>query len=70
MNNVEANRTLLDSTGADPLAEDTTLVNTSYDFILNAGVQSARHLKYGTADFEVRTKRRIPSGGTYGGQQP
>ena len=60
VNNVEENRTLFDGQGQDPLAEDTTLVSTDYDFVLNAGVQSSRHLKFGTAEFEVRTKRRLP----------
>lgn len=58
VNNVENNRTLVSSAGGDPVAEDTSLIETTYDWEFN--VEPQRHLKYGTADFEVRTKRKIP----------
>lgn len=59
VNNVEDNRTLLDANGTTPLAEDTTMTETTYDWQFN--VEPQRHLKFGTADFEVRTKRNIPN---------
>lgn len=59
VNNVENNRTLTDQNGDDPLAEDATKIGTEFDFALNPR-RDRGHLKYGTATFEVRTKRLIP----------
>lgn len=64
VNNVESNRSLTDREGADPLATNARPVSTSYDFALN--VQPNRHLKYGTADFEITTKRQLPGQRTGG----
>lgn len=59
INNVENNRTLTNQNGEDPLAEDAGKVESSFDFQLNPR-QERGHLKYGTAKFEVKTKRKIP----------
>lgn len=61
VNNVEDNRSLADQNGENPLAEDATKISTDYDFALNPRRERG-HLKYGTARFEVKTKRRIPAG--------
>lgn len=61
VNNIEENRELSKSDGSDPIARNTTLAGSdavNFDFSLN--VQDRIHLKYGSADFEVRTKRRKP----------
>lgn len=64
VNNIENNRTLQSSPGAgDPIAKDAHLAPgadaVTFDFALN--VQGERiHLKYGSADFVVETKRQKP----------
>jgi len=61
VNNIEENRELAQADGSDPIARNTTLAGNdavNFDFSLNVGNQI--HLKYGSADFEVRTKRRKP----------
>lgn len=60
VNNVENNRTLVNKDGENPLAEDVSKQSTSYDFQLSP-VPDRGHLKYGTARFQVKTKRRIPT---------
>lgn len=63
VNNIENNRTLQKSDGTDPIARDAHLASgddaVSYDFALNVQGEQV-HLKYGTADFTVETKRRKP----------
>jgi hypothetical protein len=62
VNNIEENRTLQDGTGSDPIAKDAFLDGSdavSFDFALNVEGEQI-HLKYGTADFVVETKRRKP----------
>lgn len=62
IDNVEQNRTLQKSDGTDPIALDAYLAGSdsvSFDFALNVNNQQI-HLKYGTADFTVETKRRKP----------
>ena len=62
VNNIEENRTLQKSDGTDPIARDAYLAGSdavSYDFALNVDGNQT-HLKYGTADFTVETKRRKP----------
>jgi len=62
IDNVEQNRTLQKSDGSDPIARDAYLAGSdsvSFDFALNVNQQQI-HLKYGTADFTVETKRRKP----------
>lgn len=62
VNNIEENRTLQDETGSDPIAKDAFLDGSdavSFDFALNVEGEQI-HLKYGTADFVVETKRRKP----------
>lgn len=60
INNVESNRNMESAPGAgDPIARDAGLDGpdaVSYDFALN--VQPQVHLKWGTADFVVETKRQ------------
>lgn len=59
VNNIESNRELAASDGTDPIARDTRLDGpdaVQFDFALN--VDSGLHLKYGTADFVVETKRQ------------
>jgi len=64
VNNVENNRSLKTKpTGDDPIAKDAGLQDgadaVSFDFALNVQGEQI-HLKYGTADFQVETKRQIP----------
>ena len=64
VDNIEDNRTLESSIGAgDPIAKDASLVpggdSVSFDFALNVN-DSQIHLKYGSADFQVETKRQKP----------
>jgi len=62
VNNIENNRTLQNADGTDPIARDAHLAGSdavSFDFALNVGTENT-HLKYGTADFTVETKRRKP----------
>lgn len=62
VNNIENNRTLQAADGTDPIARDAFLAGSdaiSYDFALNVDGNQT-HLKYGTADFTVETKRRKP----------
>lgn len=62
VNNIEENRTLQKPDGTDPIARDAYLDGSdavSFDFALNVGNERI-HLKYGTADFVVETKRRKP----------
>lgn len=57
--NIEDNRELAKTDGTDPIARDSKLDGSdavSFDFALNVDAQS--HLKYGTADFVVETKRQ------------
>lgn len=61
VNNIENRRSLTDANGNDPLAEDVSKTETTYDFVLNPREERG-HLKYGTAKFEVKTKRKIPTG--------
>lgn len=61
VNNVEQRRSLTDANGDNPLAEDVTKTGTEFDFVLNPRRETG-HLKYGTADFQVKTKRQIPTG--------
>lgn len=61
--NVEQNRELSKADGTDPIARDAHLASgdsaVSFDFSLN--VQGEKiHLKYGSADFVVETKRQKP----------
>ena len=59
VNNLEENRNLESQSGAgDPLAEDVRKTGSDMDFALN--VQPQTHLKWASADFEVRTRRRKP----------
>jgi hypothetical protein len=64
VNNIEDNRTLESSPGAgDPIAKDASLTPggdaVSFDFALNVQGEQI-HLKYGSADFQVETKRQKP----------
>jgi len=64
VNNIEDNRSLESSPGAgDPIAKDAHLASgadaVQFDFALNVQGEQV-HLKYGTADFVVETKRRKP----------
>lgn len=62
VNNIEENRTLQKTDGTDPIARDAHLAGSgsvTFDFALNVGGQK-KHLKYGTAEFIVETKRRKP----------
>ena len=64
VNNIEDNRSLESSPGAgDPIAKDAHLDSgadaVQFDFALNVRGEQI-HLKYGTADFVVETKRRKP----------
>jgi hypothetical protein len=64
VNNVEENRRLESTPGAgDPVAKDAHLTSgadaVQFDFALNVRDERV-HLKYGTADFVVETKRRKP----------
>lgn len=61
VNNIEQNRELAKPDGSDPIARDTSLDGSdavTFDFALN--ITENAHLKYGTADFRVETKRRKP----------
>jgi len=62
VNNVEQNRSLKKSDGTDPIATDAHLAGSgsvTFDFALNVAGQK-KHLKYGTAEFMVETKRQKP----------
>jgi hypothetical protein len=63
VDNIEENRTLQKADGSDPIAKDAHLSTgsdaVSFDFALNVNQQQV-HLKYGSADFTVETKRRKP----------
>lgn len=62
VDNVEQNRTLQKADGSDPIAKDAHLAGSdsvSFDFTLNVAGEKV-HLKYGSADFTVETKRRKP----------
>ena len=63
VDNVEQNRTLQTSAGGDPIAKDAALSPggdaVTFDFALNVNGEQI-HLKYGSADFVVETKRRKP----------
>jgi len=64
VNNIEENRSMASTPGAgDPIAKDAHLATGSdavqFDFALNVQGEQI-HLKYGTADFVVETKRQKP----------
>lgn len=63
VHNVEQNRTLQKTDGTGSIARDAHLAEganaVTFDFTLNVA-DSGIHLKYGSADFVVETKRRKP----------